>query len=547
MKLSAKLVQMREKMDTDRSPWKAAWRDISFYVRPNGVDPDLRDADGVLYRDRERPTVYDHTALEALTDLAGGLHSFLTNPTDRWFSLTISPEEAYAERLTRDREVGIYLEQASDAIFRQYASAETSVNSRLHQGYLDVGSYGTGILMQVWDSRIGRLKFTYAHLPNALIGESTGEDVDTVFYRWIKTSRQLKQEFGEERLMRDAPKLYKDLVNDTDGTNRHTIWYVVMPRQEKGSRIGFAPAGKKAFVEAWLIDKTAEVMEGPGFDAFPYHVFRWLKMSDSPYGYGPAVKCLPTIRMLQAMQKSLLEAARLAVRPPVILPNDSYMLPLLLGENDVNYREPGAEDPFVFSELGRNLPYGMEFIQMEREKILKAFHADWIQLGKTNVEMTAYETAERRDEKLRLIAPVLGRLTEELLHDMVSRSYFLLQRNGKLPDPPEAIRGRRLHVQFNSPAARAQMATRGTDILRLLQEASLIAQFDPQAMMAIDTEQVLRELVHLRGVSPRFLKSPEQLQQEKEQAAQAQQAQSLMENAGGLAQAAKTMMGEGSR
>jgi hypothetical protein len=56
--------------------------------------------------------------------------------------------------------------------------------------------------------------------------------------------------------------------------------------------------------------------------------------------------------------------------------------------------------------------------------------------------MTAREVAERHEEKLLQLGPVMERLQDELLDPLIRRAFGILWRGGYLPEPPKSSGGR---------------------------------------------------------------------------------------------------------
>src|SRR4026209_2975612 len=75
-----------ERLKSDRSTYEVAWKDIRRLVRPNTVDFQSTRSPGDVRTDH----MYDGTAMQANTDLANAVHSFLINPSERNFGLKAS-------------------------------------------------------------------------------------------------------------------------------------------------------------------------------------------------------------------------------------------------------------------------------------------------------------------------------------------------------------------------------------------------------------------------------------------------------------------------
>lgn len=233
------------------------------------------------------------------------------------------------------------------------------------------------------------------------------------------------------------------------------------------------------------------------------------------------------------MERTIIKAAEKIVDPPLQVPDDAFLTPIRTSPGAILYKEPNSEHIEPLITQG-NIPVGLEYTDRKREMIKRAFYNDWIRMEKEKVEMTAYETADRRDEKLRLIAPMLGRQEVELLGPCIARSIELLSRHNRLPPPPKNIMGRLMRVIYNSQASRAQLGTKAVAMGQFVQELMPMAQIAPDILDIVDTDAYARELAKARGVSRLVLRSDDQLnaiRQKKQQAQAMQQAVQVAEPA----------------
>ena len=65
-----------------------------------------------------------------------------------------------------------------------------------------------------------------------------------------------------------------------------------------------------------------------GYNEFPYVVPRWLKSSSEIYGRSPSMTALPDVKMLNKMSETTIKAAQKMVDPPLLVPDDSFILPV---------------------------------------------------------------------------------------------------------------------------------------------------------------------------------------------------------------------------
>ena len=124
--------------------------------------------------------------------------------------------------------------------------------------------------------------------------------------------------------------------------------------------------------------------------------------------------------------------------------------------------------------------------------------------------MTATEVAERHQEKMLVLGPVLERLKNELLDPLIDRAFNLLARQRLLPTPPQSIQGLPLKVEYVSMIAQAQKAAGLSSLVQGLNYAASVAAAKPEILKRVDYECALEEGLKALGVAPALLKSPQE-------------------------------------
>ena len=143
--------------------------------------------------------------------------------------------------------------------------------------------------------------------------------------------------------------------------------------------------------------------------------------------------------------------------------------------------------------------------------------------------MTATEVAERHEEKMLMIGPVLERLQNELLKPMIDITFDAVMQGGILPPPPQELQGMELSVQLVSILAQAQQAIATNSIDRFTNAVATVAQYKPDVLDRLDADQWVDIYGNALGINPLLIvpqdKADEIRQARAEQQAQAQQAQ----------------------
>lgn len=160
-----------------------------------------------------------------------------------------------------------------------------------------------------------------------------------------------------------------------------------------------------------------------------------------------------------------------------------------------------------------------------QQRINQAFSVDMFLMlsGQQMGKMTATEVAERHEEKLMMLGPVLSRLNNEVLKPLIERTFSILYRAGQLPPAPPELAGVELSIEYTSMLARSQRAIRANSLDQFLQRIGQVAQFDPNVLAKIDSFRIVDEYADYLSVAPSVVVPTEQAQQKIEAQQQAQQ------------------------
>ena len=168
-------------------------------------------------------------------------------------------------------------------------------------------------------------------------------------------------------------------------------------------------------------------------------VARWSMPSGGHvYGQGPASLALADIRALNAMVRTNLTAAQMAVDPPLMTVDDNGLRgvktfpgAVVFGGLDANGRK--MVEPLPLGGVGA-INLGLALEEQRRDSIRDAFHLGLLRDASLQANATATEFLGRQEERLRLLAPNLGRIEAELF-TLIRRVAGILNRAG-LPRCP---------------------------------------------------------------------------------------------------------------
>ena len=447
------------------------------------------------------------------------MESMLTPRTQRWHKLRVVDED-----LKEDPQVQAYLDQVTQILFNVRYSPRANFASQANECFMSLGAFGTSSMFI--DDQVGHsIRYRSVSLSELFIAENHQGVIDTVHRRFQLTARQAAQKFGADKL---SPRQQAAL--ETSPELPFDFLHAVGPRDQiDGDRKDYR--GMPWFSCYVNLDDRNVISEG-GYHRMPYAVGRYVTGPKEIYGRSPAMTVLPEIKTVNEMSKTILRAAHKAVDPPLLLQDDGALQAFDLRPGALNYGGVNDQGQQVVHPLqsGARLDIGQEMLEQRRRVINDAFLVTLFQILVESPAMTATEAMLRAQEKGALLAPTMGRQQSEFLGPLIERELDILARAGALPPMPDALieRGGIVEVEYQSPLNRAQRSDEGVAILRTLESLGPLAQLDPTVMDVFDPEAVARELADINGVPVKVMRTKEQLEARKEQAASAQQAQQLL-------------------
>lgn len=527
------LLKRLDKLKSVRGTWEEHWQQIADYIVPRKGNVTRKRTPGA----KRMELVYDGTAIHAAEMLSASLHGMLTNPNLAWFEL------AYMDReYNEDDEALEYLEKVSEIMNREFQRSNFS--EQVHELYHDLVTFGTGVMFITNAPENNGVRFATRHISECYVAEDELGRIDTVYREFKMNLRSLVRQFGEDAI---GDEMRKKLAKDP--YDEITVVHIVMPRDDRDAQR--IDAANKPFASIYIEPKQKIVLREGGFDEFAYVCPRFLKSSSDEGGYGrsPAMTALPDTAMINAMSKTTIAAAQKQVDPPLMVPDDGFVLPVRTRPGGLNYYRSGSRDRIEPLNIGANNPVGLNVEQQRREAIRQAFYVDQLLMG-NGPQMTATEAILKNEEKMRLMGPLMGRLQAELLQPMIERVYALLQRQRQFPDPPDIIQGRSFDIEYVSPMAKAQRQTDVQSIMRLFELLAPIASVDAGVFDHLDVDGLVRHMLKTLSIPASVTKGEGEVSLARDERAaqeemmmQMQQAQQTAQSLGAVAPAIKAIGG----
>tara|TARA_R100001591_G_scaffold102404_1_gene109414 strand:- start:105 stop:677 length:573 start_codon:yes stop_codon:yes gene_type:complete len=141
----------------------------------------------------------------------------------------------------------------------------------------------------------------------------------------------------------------------------------------------------------------------------------------------------------------------------------------------------------------------------------------------TDTRMTATEVAERHEEKLLMLGPVLERLHNELLDPLIDNTFNRMIEANLIPPAPEELQGQDLSVEFVSMLAQAQRAIGTNSVDRYVNNLGMVAQMKPDVLDKFDSDAWADGYADMLGIDPKLIVAGERVAKIREERAMAQQ------------------------
>lgn len=489
-KLIKFVTSRQSKLENDKSNYEDRMQDVADYVAPHRDDIRGDRVKG----ERQGNKIFDGTAVSAAVLATDGIHGYHVSPAFDWFRYAMNRKAA-----NKLKEVKEWLGEVE---FNMYQALNRSNFYATMWSYIYDGfTIGTSSIYMEEDLVDDKLVFEAVHPGEFYIAENKHGEVD-IHHRKKKMSlRKIVQMFGTEVL----PPEMKTLV-DTQPFSEFEVVHAVFPRDEFDDRL--KDAKNKRYASVWLLTAGNHLLKESGFDAFPYHVWRYLKTGKDVYGTSPSNLAMADIKGINIMAKTLLGAAQLATDP-------SYNVPSYL-EGKVQVKPRGMNymknqgDSITPINSGLNYPVGLDREEAKQRQIRERFHVDTFllltQLAGSG-QKTATEVNELMAEKAAVLGAELGPFNVQV-GSILEGVIAIETAAGRMPEMPDVLLDMaeeddtlRFDPVYQGPLAQAQRDRFGKDPIRnFLVDIAPIIEIDEDVLDNYNWDEATRILGDLNGI-----------------------------------------------
>jgi len=503
-------IKRYERLRANRSTLDAHVQEVLEYCLPMNATVTTSGTPG----EKRNQNIFDDTAPLALERFAAGMYNNMCPSNRPWFVL--QPEQGDDYGLTR--------QLASDSELLRKHLVLSNFALSIHELLLDLGSVGTGCLEV--GRGIGRLfAFSTRTFREYVISVDYTGRVDTVFRMATMTARQADQEFGT-----NCPEsIVKALA--TDPEQNFDFLHIVQPRREihqKSSRDTLS----MEVMSVWIAIKDKQVVSESGWPQMRYLTPRFYRGSGEIYGRSPGMSVLPSIKLVNKIEQTLIVAAEKVVDPPWLVPDDGFIGQVATKPASLLYYRVFPEAPNIRPEpvqTNAQIGVGMEMAEQKRKVIREGFYNDLFMMLHDDKQRTATEVRDMLRNVIALLVPMYGRQKTELFDPMVEVITDIAAEAGVINWRPADVK---FKVMYMSTMALALEYAELQALSDALLFTSPLAVINPDVWDLYSLDDVSRGIAEHMAIPNKWLRPVDEVRDMREaraqmQAQQAQQAQAM--------------------
>lgn len=545
--LEARLVMLRQWRN---SWWTQNWSTLAEYILPRRSIWLTQSTGGYPTPNnmtRGRPlnnAIKDPTATFAVRVCSAGMMSGLASVSRQWFKVVPT-----TKTIALDNEARQWFDEVEARTYTVLAGS--NFYNSFAQECEDLVVFGSGPCI-IYEDEKDIIRCYNPAVGEYYLASSATLRVDGLYRQFVMTVSQIVDFFGLENCPEDIQQLWKAKGSSLE--QERIIAHSIEPNYdvEGCSRI----PGNFAWREVYWVyaSGSRSPLSKRGFVEQPFTAARWATQSNDAYGRSPGMDVLPDNIQLQVMTVRLSEAIEKQVRPPLLADVSLKNQPSSILPGAVTYTQnlgPGTGMRSIY-EVNPDISGLSGLIQQIQQRIKVGFFNDlFLMLEQTSEqrdEKTAYEIAQKVQEKLQVLGPVIENIITESLKPKLKRIFGIMQRKGLIPPPPKSLQGVALDVEFISMLSLAQKASITGGLERILALIGNMVGVYPEVKFLLNADSYVREFNDLLANPEKILRGPEEVaklqQQEQQQMQQMQQQQqqaASVQNLNTGAQAAQTL------
>lgn len=298
-------------------------------------------------------------------------------------------------------------------------------------------------------------------------------------------------------------------------------------RYRKGCKVQYVRVCWKDDKQHWLLQKEegGQIVEEGTFKVSPYIPTRFQAITGESYGRSHVETMIGDIQTLESYTQALIEGMAAASSFwPAVDPSGITEIDDLASAQNGQWVAARQSDVFVISPsatMKSQIDATMRGVEMMRSEVGQAFLLNSASIPKGD-RVTATAVRAIGQELEQVLGGVFSSIARELMVPIVRRAMFLMIADGEIDE--------RLSKEFTEDGLLSvdvitglQALSRDNDLTKLLQMGEMVRNLPPEAASAFKWDAYASSLITALGFDSRnWVKSPEEIQAEQQQAAMAQ-------------------------
>lgn len=532
-----------------RFSWIEHWALIAQYLNPRrslwlsqgGVDQPVPNS--MVRGLPVNQAIVDPTATYAMQVCAAGMKEGLMSSSRPWFKFKPGIRDHELDRAGQ-----IWYEDLEDRVYT--VMAESNFYDASTQMFRDLVSYATSPML-IYEDDEDVIRCYVPVVGEYYIFVGSRFRPEGMYRQYNLTVAQMVEEFGLENCPSDVQTMWEQKGSGLE--REFIVAHAIEPnfgiqRFGEATEVGKVK-GDFAFKELYWVwgRNSSQPLSKRGFKDLPFIAPRWAVNGNDPYGTdSPGMIALGDIMQLQQETRRKAELLEKVVRPPLNAPIEMKNQPSSMLPGHLNYStDPSKGIQPIIKVDAQGLPGISQDLQLIQQRIKTGFFNDlFLMLAQTTKDMTAFEVAQRQQEKLTVLGPVIDRFQNEGASLAIKRILAIMARKRLIPPMPQSLVGVPMQVEYIGMLYLAQKAARTAATERFVKMVQECTGVYREAPDVINWDDMLTEYADDLSVTHKAVNDKDAIKKLRMQRAQAeqqaQQAQTLTHTLPAMADAAKS-------
>lgn len=546
-----RFAQIESTLRIERTSFEAHWSDLGEHFAPHRYR--VTDTDRNKGHKRHGKIINESGMLAART-ARSGMFAGMSSPARPWRRLT-TPDPDLADFGT----VKDWLHTVNRRMTSM--SLKSNLYHVLPTLYGDELVFGGGAIGIFPDHADVMRCYSYP-VGSYWIAGNDRSVVDTFMYRYQRTVRQVVMQFGDPTAKdkwANFSTQIKSLWESGDYEKPVYIVHIITPNMEFDPR-KFEPKYSMPYSSCYYEQghnhgsrdimesaRTGVFLRESGLEYFPILAPQWEKTGEDTYGTTcPGMEALGTTKEIQTTEKRLSKAIEKQLNPALQGPTALRNQKASLLAGDITYVDSTSDKGGLrpIHEVQMAVNYVDARIQRMEQRVERCFYVDmFLMLDRMQgvQPRTEAEIAERHEEKLLALGPVLESNNDGCFDPLTDIQFHLMMKAGMVPEPPEELADMDLKIEYESIMAKAQKLVGVAGTERFVGFLGNLAAAKPETLDRLNADELVDEYGDMMGVSTKIIVPLEQAMQVREQRAQQQAQQAAMANAANMTKAASQL------